>query len=137
MRLAGKSYRAIGEGLRLSGERARQLVAEAIGELGIREKAEQLLELELARLDRIQEAVFAAAINGDTRAAVVVLRVMERRSRLVGLDRVPREAAERAVEAIYEDMRADADEVLRRIALEAARLAAGGEAHLYAISAES
>ncbi len=38
------------------------------------------------RLDRLQEALWPKAISGDTRAADVVLRIMNRRARMLGID---------------------------------------------------
>lgn len=45
--------------------------------------------LEVARLDRLHRALWPAALKGDTAAADRVLRVAERRSRLLGLDTLP------------------------------------------------
>lgn len=47
---------------------------------------EDLRALELARLDRMQAALWPKVVKGDTRAADTVLRVMQRRARLSGLD---------------------------------------------------
>ena len=43
--------------------------------------------LELARLDAVQAAYWAEAVSGDVQAAAVVLRCIEQRARLLGLDR--------------------------------------------------
>jgi hypothetical protein len=42
--------------------------------------------VELARLDRLHKAVWQRAISGDIPAIETVLRLMERRARLLGLD---------------------------------------------------
>lgn len=55
-----------------------------------REVANRVLDLELDRLDRLQVRHFAAAVNGDTRAADTVLRIMARRAKYLGLDSRPR-----------------------------------------------
>lgn len=47
---------------------------------------EEWINLELARLDRIQQGLWPAAIDGDTKASAAVLQVMDRRSRYLGLD---------------------------------------------------
>jgi hypothetical protein len=49
----------------------------------------QIIELELRRLDRLQAAQWDTALDGDTRAAETVLKIMDRRYRLLGLDRAP------------------------------------------------
>jgi hypothetical protein len=41
--------------------------------------------LELARLDRLQDALRSSAIDGDARAVETSLRIIDRRSRLLGL----------------------------------------------------
>ncbi|KAA9135740.1 hypothetical protein [Microbacterium caowuchunii] len=62
----------------------------------LREVGDRVLELELERLDRLQLRHFAAAVNGDTRAADMVLRIMARRARYLGLDKHPQTDATRA-----------------------------------------
>ncbi|MEU4228278.1 hypothetical protein AB0F17_28625 [Nonomuraea sp. NPDC026600] len=48
--------------------------------------ATETRELELIRLDRLQAALWPDAMTGDTTAARTILRVMDRRARLLGLD---------------------------------------------------
>ena len=43
--------------------------------------------LELARLDALQVALWDDAVGGDVKAVNAVLRIIEQRSRLLGLDR--------------------------------------------------
>jgi hypothetical protein len=52
----------------------------------VREPAEDLRRLELARLDRLMLAVWDKAIAGDGEAIDRCLRIMRRRSELLGLD---------------------------------------------------
>lgn len=47
---------------------------------------DELRALEGERLDRLQRAVWTKAMNGDLPAVHTVLRVMERRAKLFGLD---------------------------------------------------
>lgn len=51
------------------------------------------LHLELARLDRLQAAYFDGAIAGDVSAANLVLKVITRRSAILGLEK-PEETTE-------------------------------------------
>lgn len=51
-----------------------------------RKAGEDLRALELARLDRMQAALWARVLKGDTKAADTVLRLMQRRARLAGLE---------------------------------------------------
>ena len=89
LRLAGATFEAIAVELGYSsrheacvdlGRALRQRAAE------LHEVAGQMLEVELARLDRMQLALWPKVLAGDTRAATTVLRIMEQRSRLLGLD---------------------------------------------------
>lgn len=52
----------------------------------LREPAAEARQLEADRLDRLQLAIWAKAMNGDLRAVEHVLKIMERRARLLGLD---------------------------------------------------
>jgi hypothetical protein len=48
--------------------------------------ADELREAEIDRLDRLQLAVWPRAMNGDNSSIVTILRIMERRAKLLGLD---------------------------------------------------
>jgi len=52
----------------------------------IQERAKELLALELSRLDQMMQALWPKARRGHLGAIDRVLRVMERRSRYLGLD---------------------------------------------------
>src|SRR4051794_18019038 len=49
------------------------------------EDIDNLRALECARLDAVQAAYWQKAMEGDVRAAALVLRVMDQRTRLLGL----------------------------------------------------
>jgi hypothetical protein len=85
LRLAGATYEAIGRQLGCSGPGALHLVTRAVRDVG-RDPAEQLLKLELDRLDRLHRTVWTRALNGDVEALDRVLRLMARRAKLLGLD---------------------------------------------------
>jgi hypothetical protein len=52
-----------------------------------RESVDEIRDMELDRLDRLQRAYWTDAIvNHDRRAAELVLKVMDRRAKLLGLD---------------------------------------------------
>lgn len=53
-----------------------------------KEAEEEIRALELARLDAILVPQMRLAVAGDARAADVVLRIMDRRARYLGLDQV-------------------------------------------------
>ena len=50
------------------------------------EEALRLRRLEGLRLDRLQRALWPAAMKGDVKAVQAILRIMERRARMFGLD---------------------------------------------------
>jgi hypothetical protein len=53
----------------------------------MQQPADELREQEIDRLDRLQVAVWPSAMKGDTRAILTILRLMERRAKLLGLDK--------------------------------------------------
>ena len=52
----------------------------------IQQPAEELRQAEIDRLDRLQLAAWPKAMQGDNSAIATVLRIMERRAKLLGLD---------------------------------------------------
>jgi hypothetical protein len=93
LRLAGATYQVIADQLNWSGPSgAHQEVARALraGEGA----AVELRDLEMARLDVLQTAVWPKAVAGHLKSVDAVLAIMARRSRLLGLD-APRVAPER------------------------------------------
>jgi hypothetical protein len=56
--------------------------------------ADQLRQIELARLDRLQRAMWQQAIQGDPRSADTALKIIDRRIKLMGLDMVPEQLDE-------------------------------------------
>lgn len=53
------------------------------------EGVEELRALELARLDLLQASVWERALSGEIRAVEASLRIIDRRTRLLGLERIP------------------------------------------------
>lgn len=51
--------------------------------------AEDVLKLELARIDELQTAFYPAAVGGDAVAFDKVMACMDRRGKLLGLDKAP------------------------------------------------
>lgn len=84
-RLQGYTYEQISEAMKCSRTYAYKLVAEGLAAIPV-ENAEELRRIESERLDRMQTAFFSNATEGDLNAANMVLRIMERRARLMGLD---------------------------------------------------
>jgi hypothetical protein len=52
----------------------------------MQQPADELRTQELDRIDRLQVAIWPNAMKGDTRAILTIVRLMERRAKLTGLD---------------------------------------------------
>lgn len=89
LRIAGLEWQAIADRLGYASRGAactdvtRALEANRKAE---RAAVEELRFVESQRLDRLQVAVWAQAIAGDAKAVEAVLKVMDRRAKLFGLD---------------------------------------------------
>jgi hypothetical protein len=81
----------------------------------IRPNIEELRDMELDRLDRLQAAVWGKALNGDVRSLDAVLRIIDKRAKLLGLD-APKEVNLKAEVATYDRDSIDS-EVARLVAL--------------------
>jgi hypothetical protein len=88
LRIAGHRYRQIGEELGVSHVQAYRDVSTALGEIRQRthEKAEQLREVLLSRCEAMSVALWPKAQAGDAQAVRALTAVIERQSKLVGLD---------------------------------------------------
>lgn len=89
LRVQGASFAAIGRALGVSAMMAHKYITKELKELAIdtRESTDQLRQMELLRLDRMELALWDQAINDKEYGAVDrVLRIMERRAKLMGLD---------------------------------------------------
>lgn len=87
LRLDGMSYEAIADRLGWRSHSSAHAAVQDGLQDAIREPAESLIRLELLRLDELHRACWGKAMAGDLRAVDRVLRVMERRARLLGLDK--------------------------------------------------
>ncbi len=91
LRIAGANYDQIAKAL---GYRSRSgaymAVKRAIRELNQKftEAAEEVLRLELARLDELMMSLWPRARQGDVQAVDRVLKIIEKRARLLGLEKM-------------------------------------------------
>lgn len=85
LRLAGATFREIAGALGVSLGTAHTDVATALADIP-KEEANELRKLEAARLDALNQAHWENALNGDTNSAKIVLSVIDRRIKLLGLD---------------------------------------------------
>lgn len=122
LRKAGHTYDSIARVMGLShrGD-AHHLVQDAIRDIS-REPAEQVRELELARLDDLQRAPWMASLKGDLHALDRVLRIMERRASYLGLEQA------RAVQVHVEESETERSERIARLRAVLSALESGGGA---------
>ena len=84
-RLQGHAYHRIAKALGCHPSTAHDYVVKALRDMVPRETAEAVLQLEMARLDAMQGAIFANAANGDIPSIDACLRIIHQRARLLGL----------------------------------------------------
>ena len=88
LRRAGASYRAIAKALNCSVAMAHKYVARAMRRLisKCEEQAAEVRTLELDRLDAMLMGLWPNATKGNPQAVAQVLRIMERRASMLGID---------------------------------------------------
>lgn len=85
LRLAGATYEDIGEVVGRHKANVYRRIKKAIQEIP-KSEVEELRALELERLSRVQRSVWRQALEGHMGAVDRVIKISERRSRLLGLD---------------------------------------------------
>lgn len=86
LRLAGATWSEIAEALGYStGGSAHTSVKQALSSVATRQTRQEMLDLELERLDMLMLVHWRAARSGDQKATDTVLKIMTLRQKLVGL----------------------------------------------------
>lgn len=85
MRMAGLSHDQIGERLGISTDGARDMINRTLARAESR-VVEAEREIENARLDRAQAAIWSRVLDGDLKAIDSFLRLSQRRAKMNGLD---------------------------------------------------
>jgi hypothetical protein len=81
----GKSYDAVARAVGFANRgTAHRVVTKALAERLV-DGIDELRDIEVARLDALQAALWPKVERGDTRAVNTVVRIIDRRSRLLGL----------------------------------------------------
>jgi hypothetical protein len=89
MHVAGMSYYQIGVELGLADSESKRLVVDTIraaADMVDSETKSDLLDLELARLDALQNAVWPRAMEGNVRANEQAMRLVLARAKLLGME---------------------------------------------------
>lgn len=68
---------------------AARAVRQALREM-VEEPAQEVIQMELQTLEELQRPLMVRALKGDVPSAMGVLKVMERRAKLLGLDAIPK-----------------------------------------------
>lgn len=89
LRIAGLEYQQIADRLGYASRGAaytdiNRALEQHVAEM--RSSAEVLRQQELARLDRLQASLWPQAVAGDNKVAETILRIIDRRCKLLGLD---------------------------------------------------
>jgi transposase len=85
LKLAGVSTAQIAQRMGIKPDTVRHLINRTL-QTAENRAAEEMRELENARLDRAQAAIWSNVLAGDYRAVTVFLQISQRRARLNGLD---------------------------------------------------
>jgi hypothetical protein len=94
LRRAGFTFQRIAEEVGYATPSGAQRALERIMKRNVPQAPEEFRWQELDRLDRMQVALWPRAMKGDDRAIGTIVRLMERRARLVGIDAPQRIQAE-------------------------------------------
>ena len=86
LRMAGMTYRQIAEELDYRGPSGAYKAVKTLLRRTELELAQEFRQLELERLDFLTRSIWDKVCAGDLKAIDRLLRIMERRSRLLGLD---------------------------------------------------
>ncbi|MBB4893550.1 hypothetical protein FHS39_002581 [Streptomyces olivoverticillatus] len=89
MKIEGHTYTEIAEALGYSSRGAVYVDVKRALEKHVIEEGlaiEAWRELELAKLDALQKAIWPKAMEGDPRAIEAALKILDRRARMLGLD---------------------------------------------------
>lgn len=116
LRKAGLSYRDIGIELGVNHVTVYKDVQAAIKQFldEAREHHTQIMAIEAARLDDLQRVMWEQAAMGDRRAIETVLKIMERRAKLLGLD-TPVATKQVSVTLTPDELATMSDDELRRM----------------------
>lgn len=86
LRRAGLTWQRIAEQVGYADHSGAYLAYKRALKRVLKQPAEELRQAEIDRLDRLQLAAWPKAMQGDNSAIATVLRIMERRAKLLGLD---------------------------------------------------
>lgn len=111
LRRSGLTWARIGEEVGYADPSGAYMAYKRAIKRTLQQPADEVRELEVERLDRMQLSLWQRVLKGDDKAINTSLRIMERRARLLGLDATQKIQAE----VITYDGNADIDGDIERI----------------------
>lgn len=110
LRTAGYGWQEIADELKYTNASGAWKAVDRLLAKVIREPAEQLIALELRRLDDMLQAIYSLILAGNLGAIDRGLKIQERRAKLLGLDRPMKFDVRSMVDDIAKEFGLDADE---------------------------
>lgn len=86
LRRKGLTYQAIADEIGYANAKGAQKAVQRGMQRALQEPADELREIEAARLDWAMSRIWGQVESGDLKAIGTMLRIMERRAKLLGLD---------------------------------------------------
>jgi hypothetical protein len=86
LRRAGLTWQRIAEQVGYADHSGAYMAYKRALKRTLQQPADELRQAEIDRLDRLQLAAWPKAMNGDNASITTIIRIMERRARLIGLD---------------------------------------------------
>ena len=106
-RLAGEDWRDIAKTLEYpspkTAEREVQLLIEKASKVATEDRKREVVELELDRLNALQNAVWGMALSGELKAIETTLKIMQHRARLLQLGEESKDSSTTTVIVAGED----------------------------------
>lgn len=101
LRARGKTFQAIADELGYNSPQAAHKAVTTGLRKTLKEPSDELRTLEAERLDRMLEGIWEKAINGGTWEIDRVISIMDRRTRLLGLDKPSSDESDIAAKAQF------------------------------------
>lgn len=86
LRRAGLTWQRIAEQVGYADHSGAYMAYKRAMKRTLQQPADELRQAEIDRLDRLQLAAWPRAMNGDNASITTIIRIMERRAKLLGLD---------------------------------------------------
>jgi hypothetical protein len=127
LRIEGFTWRQIAERIEMSPAGALKAYNRAMVRT-LKPATDELRELELDRLDTLQQTYWQPAVQGNMRAADFILRVIDKRAKLLGLD-APTKIQAEVVTYDGSNLDREVDAIARLIDAQRTNTDDGGELH--------